>query len=755
MTEPVCSTRCALDGIVSTPEDVSSVIQGLAEEGISPDTFHCEERQMRLATLAACSPGQVSLFRDLQVSLADRVGEMSTFEIAENLRRLYDQAYAYDPLAQTMDVGDCQAKRELDLWIAVIDRRAFEDEGFLDRIQERMPAGPRSEDSRDIEIIMALNSPNLTAGDRGCFHRLREGLTTWEEETAEGDERLAQWLESYDGRTPLFETPYFVSLFDFYAASAAWLGRERLNEIGLENFSQERLTALGGRLGLNAEVEYLRSLSDEDLMGRLQDLVSLMGGNPAPELMRRLAGEISLGNPILSGRGGDFDSRYREMAIQNIVNHQHFTREEAELFFGRSGEGAPRMTASRLDDYRRRFEFLGKFRELYREFLTTPVQERFSPQRMARFTLWGQQILNGGRMQGAPIAIEDLDRIRREVQEGVGVETSGPIMWEEFISRDPSRPLLIRPGDLGAVSLAEGACDEPLAFAPRMLVNGRPLSDILNENVEFVAVLPPELVPVDHAAGLAYGLFGVVILNGREWQAERNPSPAYFFDVLAHEVAGHEVWARSQFDRHPERVAWLGANERYAYATGLAALNAYVNTGCAQPADWAMLSGIEATDAGRIEIANRRLGLPAGDRTPRLMADSWIGRPFQDFLFQPGYLLGSDGREIPNPLDEVKALSLEERHRIFEAGAAAAAVQLGLNAEDERAFWETIASLRSLGPDQVSTTFTASHPFLRIFNRLTEPSRMAPLEHAAFSRASWEQWETMLTSSLRQRAPRP
>lgn len=757
----ICPIRCPLDGASLTPASVPAVIRDLAEREVSPDTFHCEDRALGLATLGACTPPQVSLFRDLQTSLADRIGSMSTPQIADNLRRLYDRAYRYDPATRTMDVADRRTKRELDLWIAVIDRQAFEDESFLDRILER-PQAPnqcleapvcedpvRSEASRDIEIVMALNSPNLSPSDRGAFHRLHEGSMTWEDAAREGDEIFSKWLSSYDGRTPFLETPLWRSQAELYAASAAWLGQERLQEIGRETFSQERFAALARRLGMEREVASLQGLSDQGLMARLQDLYGVMAGKPGSELMRGLVRETFLGNMVLTARGGDYMSRFREMWIQTLVTQSHFSPDEAELFVGPLGAGAPNMTASRLDNYQRRFQFLSKFRDLYREFLTTPVTDRFSRERMSRFNLWGQQILNGGRMMGAPIAMEDLDRIRREVQRGVGVATSGPLTWDQFVSRDVRQPLLIRPEDLGGAFLPAGSCSEPLALASDLTVNGRALSDVLRENVEFVAVLPPELVPADHAAGLAYGLFGVVILNGQEWRAGHNPSAGYFWRTLAHEVAGHEVWARSQFDEHPERLMWLGANERYAYTVGRAAVHAYVQTGCVQADELRQLNYMEETDTTRIEISNRRLGLPPNDMGSHLMAEPWVGRPLQDFMFQPGNLLGQDGREVPDPLDEFRSLSPQVRNHLVTSSMEAVAVGLGLNLQERRVVTQTLASLRALRADQVSATFTADHPFLRVFNRIKGLNGMPPLEHASFSRSSWEQWQLNLLGTIR------
>ncbi len=754
MADPVCSATCSLEGIASTPLDLPQAIADLAARGVSPDTFHFEERDARLASLGACSPAQISLFGNLQTSLTSHIGDMSTQQIAENLQRLRNRAYRYDPATRTMDVANPQAKQELDLWIAVIDSRAFQDQNFLNRILERhspsdqnicLPGGPvetpRSEASREIEIVMNLNSSNLSAHDRGTFYRLRNNLATWAEVGREDDGRILGWMKQDNGRTMYIDTPYWRSVFEFEAAATAWLGRDRLQQIAHDNFSESMVRGFAAQLGMGREFESLRALSDDALLLRLQGLSGMSFSHPSPQVMQRLNREFILGNYLLTGRDGSYDSRIRENLIRDLMNFRGFSRADAELYVGPEGTSAPNYTASRLDNYQRRFELLGKYRDLYREFLTTPLADRFTPERMDRFNLWGQQILSGGRVSGAPITLEDIDRIRLEVQQEVGVQTSGQMTWDQFISRDVRQPLFVRPDELGGMSLASDSCSEPFAVSSRMMVNGRPLNEIIRENVEFIAILPPELFPTDHAAGQAFYLFGITILNGDNWRSDLGniPSAGTFHETLAHEVAGHEVWARSQFNDYPERLTWLGVSERYAYTTGRMAAIAYGETNCAQPEELPFLNYLEATGAARVRAANRRLGLDPDDLSPRLMADHWVGKSEDYFQFQPGFMVGPNAEEVPAPADEVRALSPEIQRRYFSLIVDGTAEDLRLSSEDRGRLREAVSSLERLGPNDVSATFTSGHPLLRVINRIYGRFGTKPMDHMTLTAEQWKQ----------------
>lgn len=253
-----------------------------------------------------------------------------------------------------MSVSDESAKKELDLWIAVIDARADQDPEFLSRIydprdqdegpSQAQPDGPPDgsmEPRREIEMIMALNSSNLSPLHRGHFYQLKNGLTTWEDFGRHGNQETVEWFCSYDGKTPFFETPYWKSSIEFSTAAEAWMGRTRLRELAAQNSSDEIVGNLARGLGLEGAWSALKKQSDEMLMGRMQDIAGLLSTQPDPQAVKNIAAEILVIDSVLMSRGGSYEVRYRESSINNLTTHFRFSRIEDRSKQRRPAYGGP------------------------------------------------------------------------------------------------------------------------------------------------------------------------------------------------------------------------------------------------------------------------------------------------------------------------------------------------------------------------------------------------------------------------------
>lgn len=178
--------------------EIGSEIEVLAEAGVPVETFYQEDGQDPFASLCSSSPAGLDLFQDYQQDLGMRVGEMTTDQIVGRLQELYDQAYAY-LTTRTMDVVDETAKRELDLWIAVIGHQAYDDPEFLARVNI-----PR------IQYLIGLASPHLSPEDRAYFYQ--DLSTEVQEENIDGrDSRILFWPIEQD-RTYSFVYGHFQSL---------------------------------------------------------------------------------------------------------------------------------------------------------------------------------------------------------------------------------------------------------------------------------------------------------------------------------------------------------------------------------------------------------------------------------------------------------------------------------------------------------------------------------------------------------------
>lgn len=705
----------------------SPEIQELAVLEVSPDTFHAEEGGDRFASLAACRPEHLHLFETYQTRLSDRVAALSTEQIVATLRRLYESAYAYDPKRRTMDVGNRQAKRELDLWIAAIDHRAFRDESFLRRV--KVPS---------VERILTLNSPHLDPLDRGSYHRLEKGLSTFEEETEEGYRWNFDWLRGYDGSVPPYETPFWKSSNEVFRLDAFTFGEEEVIRMGRQDYPHETVSRLLEESGLRSDYERLEVMPTERLMGRLLGVMALVRPDASPALNRRLAKEVSLASLILTSRGenvAEFQRQYRDLLIQSGWN-----RHDADLF---SNQGDVRVTGSRLDDYESRFLYLKKFRERYRDFLSTPLSDRFSPENSRRYGLWGQQLLNRS-LTGAPIRLEDIDRIRREVAEEIGGRTNGPMTWDEIREQGRARPLWFRADELGINADLE---TDPLGMADRITVEGHNLRQFILDNVDYVTILPPRLMPDHDALGIAFLLFGVVIMNSVTDDGRRIPfTPGSFLAVLAHE-AGHHYYARANFDEHPERLTWGAVTERWSYIFNTLVEEAYLQNGPEDPEDARRLVEFRRGTPTMIQAANRRLGLEPSNYDLIFDAQHW-GRQRPDFFaFHPGSIVDGDGRIEPT-FQEVLS-----RHTPGETGPVWnewVEDQLKTHFPDEGERGQVmavLATLDQLQDDGISETYDPGHPFLRLIGRIYRDMSQSENPFTTTG-ADWRELKEALTAGL-------
>ncbi len=730
--------NCLLDRLTipaSEEEDNESLDPGqaiadLAHAGVTPSVFHHEEGRLRFSGLMACKPTRISLFQGHLDEVAHHILSIPTEEIVRRLKLLYEKAYRYDPAAQTMDVVDQQAKRELDLWIAAIDHEAYQNENFLKRVH--VP---------EVRRILALNSPHLTPAGRGADYRLEHGLMSPRQCFERGVKATVAWARSYDGRTfDFLETPFWRSRAESWESLEARLGQKEATSLSLESFSQDAVLRILASTGWMKDYRRLSGLPDRELIHRITDIWALTFTHPGPLTMRNIAKEFVLISLVMNSRGEDLTKAIRESLVQDNMTTWGLTKEDAELAAG--ADRPHQVTASRLDNYEIRFRYLAKFREIYRDFLKAPIEQRFSPERAARYNLWTQFMLNHAA-SGATMTLSDIDRIRREVLIETPQQTDGPISWDEFSRRDPERPLWLRPSDLGVLS---DPWSDPFSVAQMLPAPGGSLADFVARNVDFIAVLPDRLMPTPHVLGLAFGLFGAMILRNEDVgeNGNRTWTPGSFWEVTAHE-AGHNYWARENFDEHPEKLPWLAANERMAYLIGNQAALAYGRSDFADPSEGPLLQNMTALNTMRIRVANRRLELNPNDMTLRFDSDRWRNRRADFFAFQPGHLIAPDGSEVGFALEEARRLSPTERTRV-----AAALIGRGLHllrgpfpippsgSGEAKEVLDTLSDLNHLSPDALSPTFGRYHPFLDWINAIERELELPPLRHVTFSGSSWK-----------------
>ncbi|HSA58473.1 MAG TPA: hypothetical protein VLJ37_02155 [bacterium] len=636
----VCYKTCVIADLPThSPEerregsvDPSPEITALARHTVSPSFFHQEDRD-RFASLTACGPGRAALFKNHLQDVSERIASLPTEAIAAKLKSLYEAAYLYEPKNKTMDVADTQAKRELDLWLAAIDHKAYEDESVLAKVR-----------ISEIERVLALSAPHLSPAGRGLVYQLENHLITADQFSQANMRDLLFGLRTYDGRSVLPEAPFFKSHREVWNARVASVGREKALQESRAFFSdEEALRKTLSAEGLWPLYEDVSGLTEETLVARTIDLSELMSRRPEPRTMLRLARELTVISMVTNGLGRDFEKALDEASRRQLKN-SGLTPEDADLVVG---NWRIQRTYSRLDDYGARFAYLARFREIYADFLRAPIEKKFSPDRSLQLGLWSKFLLNHGAT-GIPLSLADLDRIRSEVQAEIPQGTDRVVSYQDLKDRDPETPLWLRPDDLGTPQVCS---PEPLSRISLFMAGRESLSDYVARNVDFIAILPGSLMPSPLTEGIAIPLFGVILLHG-DYVGRDFTRLAV---VLAHETAHHE-WARSHFDDHSERLAWQGPNERWAYLRGREALQQCASTASLTSSELFSLEERDVFDAGAIRAANRRLGLGPNDFS--LLDDhaSWNGKDPSFFDFQPGAMVNYDGTEAPDPSVVVAAM---------------------------------------------------------------------------------------------------
>lgn len=717
MTPPTIQADCPLNPLklASSPpgewkaSKIGRRLQSLARAGIAEDTFYQEDGANRFDSLAACSPAQLSVFSDLQQVVAEQVSKLSTESLVLRLQKLYDRAYAYDAAAGTMDVTNQAAKDELDLWIAAIEYQAYNDSEFLARIN--VP---------EINRIIGLDSPHLSPHHRASIYRTDQGLSTYQDEQIIRAREQFEWLRHYDGTTASFETPHFRSIIESNYIGIATHGRERFEELSLEAYPADEIYDLLQEYGLVEDFERLAQLTDEQLIYRNQAISDLIiADNPSPRDNQAIAREILLIGAVLQSRGKSLEAETRAIHRQLLVDEMGFTPEAAHLL---SEQDSVHLTHGRLDDYQVRDLFLGQFRELYRDFLTTPIEERFSPERSHRYNLWGQFISNQA-VTGVSLRLEDIDRVRDEVQAEIPPETDGPMTLDLLTESPAPGALWLRPEDLG---LTDDVLTNPFAVAAQIHVADRTLAEFVQENVEHIAILPPEMIPSEHVLGLSYALFGAIVISGQN--ADRPWTTGSFLRVLGHE-AGHNHFARANFDTHPELLLRHAVNERYARLIGMQVGDEYLAITPWDP-DTSPEVQVAVTDSYLVvEVANRQMGLEDSNEDLLFDHPSWQDQPLSFFMFQPEQLVRADPMLIPREV--LESISAEDKSLLWANFVVRSILQLEISMPDTAQIVEALKALDKLQDGELYRTFEPSHPINRLLSRGRPPGPLV------LTQASW------------------
>ncbi len=735
---------CSVEGLERPPagsgasRSIDEDIADLEARHVPPETFRREHPDRFVHLQNQCRTESVNGFQGYQEWLVERLDAMPPREIARRIRALYDQAYSYNPISREMPIANPQAKARLDLWNALIDARAFRDEAFLQSVLQE----------RDIRVVMALNSPHLAPRERGLFHRFETGQMTFASLGAEEASHDRQWLLSYEGRASFFTDPYQRSVRDLHEAYKAFLGEEAYHRSLRENVPRAEIEALLREPVLRESAERVRQLPDTRIIDRLLDIEGFMESpSISPGAMMKLAREAYVLAGLLALRGRDHRTLIREENVQNLVARLGLERADAEIWVDQQNPGA---TASRLDDYRSRHFFLRQFEDLYRQTRVVPLNGVLC----RRLNAWGGALMNR-ELTGIPFFLEDIDAVRRRVDATTPLHTYGPISWSALMSRDPRRTLVFRPRELG---LGSDVRSDPLVAARTTRIGAISLLDMAEASTSQV-VLTSDQDVIAYNHGLALSLFGIVVLSGDTFRAAPGHavSPSDFLEVYAHEV-GHQAYARLVFDAAPERLLWQGVNERFAYAVGLAAAEAY---GSGLPARTRTARApFQAFTEAIIHIANRRLGLPEDDRSRDALDPRLSGRDLRRYQFHPGMWIDVDRSERPSRESLLGTVSLpqeEERFRGFVLDFGMGRVR---DLAERVRLRQAVEALDRLDPEGISETFFEGHPFLEMVNAIRGFSNppQQPLSHATFTLESWKELKDdavfFLLSEERQRGMR-
>jgi hypothetical protein len=721
-------------------------LDAFAARGIDPETFHLENLDRLRPLTGLCSPAQIDRFDGLQSVIADRLSAMPPAEIAATLEGLYRQAYFYNETARTMAVGSSpaqpEAKRRLDLWVAAVDQRAFEDRIFLDRIWGE----------KRIRVVMALNSPHLDPRDRSDIEetfRAEPGgdvaLTRlFNERPLEAFIRQFDWLRTYDGASEkYFEHSFWRSQTEASVVFESHFDRERILRLGRETFPREGIERLMEERGYGPAYRRFLGLSDETLIQNFHETMMAVTPQARPASRRRLVEDLTVMGVVFAQRGLDPMRELERRGIEAMVRNG-FSREDAELMH-RLQTGAIPYTHDRLDDYRARHGLLEEYRTLYRDMVSEPLEEVFSPSNRVRYGMWGNLILNRSLMK-VPIFLADLDRVRREVMD----RSWDSIRWAPpdhgFEFRDTSVPQWFTPSDLGLCHSLTGG---PLTVAGLATYHGRTADELICGNVELMAFLPDDL-EVEHALATAIGVFGVVTVRNSDTvtvgdRTGRAPWTAgALLEVATHEAA-HVEWFRENFDHDSQRLPLIALNERAAYATGGGFLSDYAMRGFSLPEESEHLGERLRFVGDVVDAANRTLDVPH-DHPARMDADYWELRwDFESpsrFAFRPpDVLMGERQREMLNSIfgppseTEIRA----GWNRLF----AMATADLRLTPAERRQMADALAQIESPENDpEAGIYFLQSHPLTRVLNQVQLRIGMPPGSAIDMSSEDWSNYRS-------------
>lgn len=458
----ICPPQCPIGGptsqassLESNPvDDLGKTLAQLARDGVSPDAFSQEPGVDRFVSLTACSPQQRSAFEDTVSRLGRGLSSLPTDEIVKVLKGLVTRAYRYRENSRDVVLANPQAKNEIDLWIALLYRQAYQDAGFLGRIK-----------TAEIEKILSFNSPHLSPEDRGACYRLDQGFQTQWDSLALYFKNLFDWLSLYDGKkTDWANEPFMISGEEAYRFFKAHLGAKEFQRLYQLSLPRETIKAGLERLGLRKTYERLFSLADDRLVARWGHLVRAGMGPTMPRLRKKLVEEAVVIERILDERGVATEDLLTEDAVKAFTDGGKVPRDEAKIM----AIDTPVLSASRLDDYEARQRVLGKFEKIYREFLSVPLGERFSPERSERYDRWAQGLLNRS-ITGIPLSLNDIELVRAGVQEEMAPEPSQSISWEALLNRSREGGLWLRSADLVP---NECHLDDPLQALNRISILG-------------------------------------------------------------------------------------------------------------------------------------------------------------------------------------------------------------------------------------------------------------------------------------------
>jgi len=738
------------DGPLACPvRDLPPDLNAFAARGIGPESFHLENLDRFQPLAGVCSPQQISRFDGVQRVITSRLASMPPAEIATTLEGYYRQAYVYNEADRTMDVGTSpaqqEAKRRLDLWIAAVDQRAFADRSFLDRI---------GAESR-IRAAMALNSPRLSAYDRGVFEQMIRAeprgdaglLEVYRQRPLEGFTWVLDWMESYDGSSEkVFETPFMLSLLDTKVALEAHFGRERMFRIGREAFPAEGVERLLESRGYGIRYELARSLSNTELIQQYLETSMALTPESRPATRRDLVQDLMLMGLVFEERGLDPEQELQRRAIDQMVQNG-FPRPEAELMY-RLQAGGLTATYDRLDDYRARHGLLEEYRSLYRDMLTHPLEDVFSPQNRTRYAAWGSIVLNRSLSQ-VPIYLSDLDGIRLDVQRDIAPDfplATGPLSFE---LRDRTTARWFLPSDLGLCnSLVLG----PLMTAGSVSFQEQTANHLICSNVELMAFLP-ESLHQDHALATAIGVFGVITVRSQNvavdpsGQAPRNAewSTAALLDTLTHE-ASHVRWFRANFDRDPQRLTMAALNERTAYLTGEGYQTNYFLAGLASSGEGDAVADQTRFEARLVDVVNATVGIPKGNVDPSYWQPVWDMGPVSRFAFQPPEVLNA--RRFRQLMDTrfgpTTTATLDSAwRRFFEIAVAR------LPEEDRAEAREQLEDLEDPSNNsEAAVFFLRSDPLTRAVNEIRRAVGLQPLLSIDMISDDWTVARRRLTQDL-------